>query len=109
MLTSEEEKKSSENAFGVPELLCLLFGSGLSVGDNRSRTALVKDFGSLEHVVQIDCLFRDVWNIPTMEKVIKERFNGKYPVRKSIQTNFAHTGGENGLQFQLDGIAYAGE
>lgn len=62
---------------------------------------------SLENVVQMDCLFRDVWNIPIMEKVIKERFNGKYPVRKSIQTNFAHTGGENGLQFQLDGIAYA--
>lgn len=64
---------------------------------------------SLENVVQMDCLFRDVWNIPIMEKVIKERFNGKYPVRKSIQTNFAHTGGENGLQFQLDGIAYAGK
>ena len=62
---------------------------------------------SLEYVVQMDCLFRDVWNIPIMEKVIKERFNGKYPVRKSIQTNFAHQGGENGLQFQLDGIAYA--
>jgi hypothetical protein len=27
-----------------------------------------------------------------MEKVIKERFNGKYPARKSIQTNFAHVG-----------------
>lgn len=64
---------------------------------------------SLENVVQMDCLFRDVWNIPIMEKVIKERFNGKYPVRKSIQTNFAHNGGENGLQFQLDGIAYAGK
>ena len=54
----------------------------------------------------LDWLFRDVWNIPIMEKVIKERFNGKYPARKSIQTEFAHTGGENGLQFQLDGIAY---
>ena len=63
----------------------------------------------LENVVQMDCLFRDIWNIPVMEKVIKERFNGKYPVRKSIQTNFAHNGGENGLQFQLDGVAYAGE
>ena len=38
--------------------------------------------------------------------VIKERFCGKYPVRKSIQTEFAHTGGEQGLQFQLDGLAY---
>ena len=64
---------------------------------------------TLENVVQMDCLFRDVWNIPVMEKVIKERFNGKYPVRKSIQTEFAHVGGEGGLQFQLDGIAYAGK
>lgn len=61
----------------------------------------------LENVVQMDCLFRDVWNIPIMEKVIKERFNGKYPVRKSIQTEFAHKGGENGLMFQVDGIAYS--
>lgn len=60
----------------------------------------------LENVVQMDCLFRDVWNIPIMEKVIKERFNGKYPVRKSIQTEFAHKGGEDGLMFQVDGIAY---
>ena len=34
---------------------------------------------TLENVVQMDCLFRDVWNIPVMEKIIKERFNGKYP------------------------------
>ena len=62
---------------------------------------------SLENVVQMDCLFRDIWNIPVMEKVIKERFNGKYPVRKSIQTEFAHKGGNEGLQFQIDGIAYS--
>ncbi len=48
---------------------------------------------TLESVVQMDCLFRDAWNIPVMEKVIKERFHGKYPVRKSIETNFAHVGG----------------
>ncbi len=64
---------------------------------------------TLENVVQMDCLFRDVWNIPVMEKVIKERFHGEYPVRKSIQTEFAHVGGQDGLLFQLDGIAYAGE
>ncbi len=34
---------------------------------------------TLEHVVQMDCLFRDVWNIPVMEKIIKERFHGKVP------------------------------
>ena len=64
---------------------------------------------SLENVVQMDCLFRDVWNIPVMDKVIKERFNGNYPVRKSIQTEFAHVGGENGLQFQADAVAYCGK
>lgn len=63
---------------------------------------------TLENVVQMDCLFRDVWNIPIMENVIRRRFNGKYPVRKSIQTNFADRGGEGGLQFQVDGVAYAG-
>lgn len=61
---------------------------------------------TLENVVQMDCLFRDIWNIPVMEKVIKERFKGRYPVRKSIQTEFAHAGGENGLLFQMDAIAY---
>ena len=61
---------------------------------------------TLDNVVQMDCLFRDVWNIPIMEKVIKERFHGRYPVRKSIQTEFAHKGGADGLQFQVDGVAY---
>ena len=60
----------------------------------------------LDSVVKIDCMFRDVWNIPVMEKVIKERFNGKYPARKSIQTEFAHRGGQDGLLFQLDAVAY---
>jgi len=64
---------------------------------------------TLENVVQMDCLFRDAWNIPIMEKIIKERFNGKYPARKSIQTEFCHVGGPTGLQFQVDAIAYAGK
>ena len=63
---------------------------------------------TLESVVKLDCLFRDIWNIPIMEKVFKERFNEKYPARKSIQTEFAHSGGENGLLFQLDAIAFKG-
>jgi enamine deaminase RidA (YjgF/YER057c/UK114 family) len=61
---------------------------------------------TLEAVVKIDAMFRDVWNIPVMEKVIRERFDGKYPARKSIQTEFAHVGGAKGLHFQLDAIAY---
>ena len=63
---------------------------------------------TLDSVVKIDCLFRDVWNIPVMEKVIKERFKGKYPARKTIQTEFAHRGGQDGLLFQLDAIAFKG-
>ncbi len=63
---------------------------------------------TLESVVKLDALFRDVWDIPLMEKVIKERFGGKYPARKSIQTEFAHRGGADGLKFQLDAIAYRG-
>lgn len=61
---------------------------------------------TLESVVKIDCMFRDIWNIPVMEKVIKERFAGKYPARKSIQTEFAHRGGQEGLLFQLDAVAF---
>lgn len=64
---------------------------------------------TLENVVQMDCLFRDIWDIPVMEKVIRERFHGKYPVRKSIQTEFAASGGKHGLLFQVDAVAYCGK
>lgn len=63
---------------------------------------------SLDSVVKLDALFRDIWDIPVMEKVFRERFNGQYPARKSIQTEFAHTGGPDGLKFQLDATAYRG-
>lgn len=36
----------------------------------------------------------------------KDRFDGKYPVRKSIQTEVAHVGGEAKLQFRMEGIKY---
>ena len=63
---------------------------------------------TLEAVVKVDVLMKDPWNIPTMEKVFAERFKGKYPARKTIATEFAHQGGENGLQVQIDAIAYKG-
>lgn len=59
-------------------------------------------------IIKIYCLFRDVWNIPLLGKVLKERCNGKYPARKSIQMEFTHGGGEEGLLFQLDTIAFKG-
>ena len=89
----------------------LQYSPGYSLSDGafdnmEERLAMVGL--TLENVVQMDCLFRDVYNIPVMEQVIKERFNGKYPARKSIQTNFAHVGGPDGLHFQADAIAYCG-
>lgn len=61
---------------------------------------------TLEAVVKIDVLLRDAWNIPIMESVFKQRFNGTYPARKTIQTDFAHIGGPDGLHIQIDAIAY---
>ncbi len=64
---------------------------------------------TLSDVVKLDILLRDVWNIPIMEKVFKERFGGAYPARKTISTDFAHVGGPDGLHVQIDGIAYRGK
>lgn len=61
---------------------------------------------TLDSVVKVDVLLRDVWNIPVMEKVFKRRFSGRYPARKTISTEFAHVGGIDGLQVQIDAIAY---
>lgn len=63
---------------------------------------------SLENVVKVDVLMRDPWDIPTMEKVFKERFKGAYPARKTIATEFAHKGGSDGLHIQIDAVAYRG-
>jgi enamine deaminase RidA (YjgF/YER057c/UK114 family) len=63
---------------------------------------------TLEHVVKLDVLLRDVWDIPVMEAVFKRRFKGAYPARKTISTEFAHHGGPSGLKVQMDAIAYAG-
>lgn len=60
---------------------------------------------TLEHVVKIDVLFRDVWNIPLLETIIKRRFKA-YPARKVISTEFAHVGGPNGLEVQIDCVAF---
>jgi 2-iminobutanoate/2-iminopropanoate deaminase len=64
---------------------------------------------TLRDVVKLDILLRDAWNIPIMGKVFKERFKGAYPARKTIETNFAHIGGPEGLEVQIDGIVYLGK
>jgi len=67
----------------------------------------LKEIGlNLESVVKVDVLLRDPWYIPVMEKVFRERFTGNYPARKTIQTDFAHVGGPEGLHVQIDAIAF---
>lgn len=63
---------------------------------------------TLDSVVKLDILLRDVWDIPVMEEVFRRRFKGNYPARKTISTEFAHVGGPKGLKVQIDGIAYRG-
>ena len=75
-----------------------------ALDDMESRLAQIGL--TLQSVVKVDTMLRDVWNIPIMEKVFKERFKGVYPARKTIQTNFAHMGGPEGLHVQIDAIAY---
>ncbi|MGM1045655.1 MAG: RidA family protein [Bacillota bacterium] len=61
---------------------------------------------TLDTIVKVDILLRDVWDIPVMEEVFKRRFKGNFPARKTISTEFAHCGGPNGLKVQIDGVAY---
>jgi len=59
----------------------------------------------LESVVNLNCLFKDIMDLPAVKKIFKERFNGKYPSRKAFQTEFV----VDGLLFQLDAIAFKGQ
>jgi enamine deaminase RidA (YjgF/YER057c/UK114 family) len=72
-----------------------------NMSDRLAQTGL-----TLASVVKVDCLLRDAWDIPVMEEVFKRRFQGEYPARKRMQTNFAHRGGPDGLKVQIDAIAY---
>ncbi|GHU88038.1 enamine deaminase RidA [Clostridia bacterium] len=59
---------------------------------------------TLESVVKMDCLFRDIGDLLFLGDVIKERFAGKYPSRKAFETGFIR----EGIDFQLDAIAFRG-
>ena len=57
---------------------------------------------NLESVVKMDCLFKDIMDIHFLGKIIKERFNGKYPARKTFETKFLR----DGILFQVDAAAF---
>lgn len=57
---------------------------------------------TLESVVQMDCLFKDIMDIHKLPPIIKERFHNKYPARKAFETKFLR----EGISFQIDAVAY---
>ncbi len=59
---------------------------------------------TLESVLKMDCLFKDISDLLYLGDIIKERFNGKYPARKAFETRFIR----EGILFQIDAIAYKG-
>ena len=59
---------------------------------------------TLESVVQMDCLFKDIVDLMSLERIIKVRFNGKYPARKAFETKFIR----EGISFQIDAVAFKG-
>jgi enamine deaminase RidA (YjgF/YER057c/UK114 family) len=62
---------------------------------------LAKSNLTLDAVVKVEVLLRDVWDIPVMEDVFKQRFKGSYPARKTISTEFAVGETPMGLRFKL--------
>jgi len=59
---------------------------------------------TLESVVKMDCLFKNIMDLSFLGEIIKERFNGKYPARKAFETKFIR----EGIDFQIDAIAFKG-
>lgn len=57
---------------------------------------------TLESVVKMDCLFKNINDLNHLPEIIKNRFRGKYPTRKAFETKFIR----EGIGFQVDAIAY---
>ena len=57
---------------------------------------------TLDSVVKMDCLFKDIEDLNILPEVLKERFAGKYPARKAFTSDFIR----EGIRFQIDAIAY---
>ncbi len=57
---------------------------------------------TLESVVKMDCLFKDIEDLNILPEVLKERFAGKHPARKAFTSDFIR----EGIRFQIDAIAY---
>ena len=59
---------------------------------------------TLDSVVKMDCLFKDISDLNYLSDILKDRFKGKYPARKAFSSQFIR----EGILFQIDAIAYKG-
>ena len=60
---------------------------------------------TMESVVKMDCLFKNISDLSFLADIIKVRFHGHYPARKAYETAFIR----DGIAFQIDAIAYRAE
>ena len=70
----------------------------IDVLENRLKTVGL----TLESVVKMDCLFKDINDLNVLPAVLKDRFAGKYPTRKAFTSDFIR----DGIRFQIDAVAY---
>lgn len=81
---------------------------GMSIQDQINgaidvlESRLAKVGLTLESVVKMDCLFKDIQDLNYLADVLRERFKGKYPTRKAFTSDFIR----EGIKFQIDAIAY---
>ncbi len=57
---------------------------------------------TLESVVKMDCLLKNIDDLNYLPEIIQNKFHGKYPTRKAFETRFIR----DGIDFQVDAIAY---
>lgn len=57
---------------------------------------------TMQSVVKMDCLFKDISDLACLADIVKVRFHGHYPARKAYETAFIR----EGIAFQIDAIAY---
>lgn len=60
---------------------------------------------TLDAVVKMDCLFRDIADLTLLPPILRARLAGKYPARKAYATTFIR----DSIAFQIDAIAYRGK
>ena len=64
---------------------------------------------TLEHVVQMDCLFRDVWNIPSWRKSSRSAFTESTPSANPLKPTLPTPGEKRACSFRRMPLPIAAE